>query len=98
MLIKIHKTPDRKKMIAICDSNLIGKKFEEKGLQLDLRGDFYNGDELPEEEIRKVIKRAYIINAVGEKSVKFLITEKIIDKKNIITIKKIPHAQAMLMV
>lgn len=98
MIVNVHKTADGKKIVAICDSNLLGKKFEENGLQLDLTVDFYKGSELSEEETRKVIKNAYIINVIGEESILFLAKERIIDKDNIIKIKKIPHAQAMFIV
>ena len=45
MIVKIHKMPDGRSVIAVCDSNLLGKKFEEKNLQLDLTADFYKGSE-----------------------------------------------------
>ncbi|MBS3158103.1 DUF424 family protein, partial [Candidatus Woesearchaeota archaeon] len=39
----------------------------------------------------------YIINLVGEESVDFGIRNKLIEKKSIIVIKGVPHAQAILM-
>ncbi len=33
IIVKIHKTGD-KKIVAVCDKNLIGKKFEEKPYNL----------------------------------------------------------------
>ena len=50
MIVKIHKTRDRRKIIAVCDENLIGKRFEEREMQLDLSSDFYNGELMNEEE------------------------------------------------
>lgn len=96
MIVKIHKASNGKKIVAICDSNLIGKKFEEKNLQLDLSSNFYKGEERAEEEILNIIKGAYIINLVGEKSIKLALKANVIDKKSIIKIKKIPHAQVVI--
>ncbi|MAG39349.1 hypothetical protein CMI41_00055 [Candidatus Pacearchaeota archaeon] len=53
MLVKIHKT--YRWVVAVCDSNLIGKKFEEGNKQLDLTGDFFKGDEKESEEIKGIL-------------------------------------------
>ena len=39
MLVKIHKS--YRNVVAVCDSDLIGKKFEEDKFQLDLKESFY---------------------------------------------------------
>jgi len=96
MIVKIHKTFDGRTILAICDSDLIGKKFEENDLQLDLTSNFYKGEEKSDEEILELFKTASIINLVGEKSVNLGIKARIIDKIHIIKIKNIPHAEALL--
>jgi len=96
MIVKVHKTQDGRKIVAICDNDLIGKKFEEKNLQLDLSADFYKGEEKSEEEIIELIKGSYMVNIVGKKSINLAVKLGIMDKKNIIKIKKIPHAQVIL--
>ena len=42
MIVKVHRTPDGRRLIAVCDNNLLGKKFEENDLQLDLTSNFLN--------------------------------------------------------
>ena len=96
MIIKVHKTQDGRKITAICDNNLIGEKFEEKNLQLDLTSDFYKGEDKSEDEITESIKGSYIVNIVGKKSTNLAIKLGIINKDDIIKIKNIPHAQAIL--
>src|SRR3989338_518042 len=96
-IVKIHKLSDGRVMLAICDLDLLGKKFEEGKLQLDLSSDFYRGEEMDDEKILSYIDRTYIINLVGEESVDFGIRNKLIEKKSIIVIKGVPHAQAILM-
>ena len=43
MLVKIHKS--YRDVVAICDSRLLGNKFEQGNMQIDLTGEFFNGDE-----------------------------------------------------
>jgi len=96
MLVKKHKTNDGRIILAVCDSDLIDKKFVEGDLQLDLCSDFYKGEERTDQEICELFKQAYIVNLVGEKSIGLGLKEKIIDKAHIIKIKNIPHAQAVI--
>ena len=96
MIVKIHKTQDGRKVVAICDNDLIGKKFEEGKLQLDLNSSFYKGEEMSEERVIELVKGSCIINMVGEKSTGFALKLGVVSKKDIIKIKNIPHAQAIL--
>ena len=96
MIVKIHKTGDNKKIVAVCDSNLIGKKLEEKNLQLDLTSRFYSGEEKAEKDIIKLFHEAYIVNLVGNDSVNLGLKLGIVSNSNIIYIKKVPHAQVIL--
>ena len=96
VIVKVHKTPDGRKVVAICDKDLLGKKFEEGKLQLDLTSDFYNGDEMSEEDIIKELKDASVVNIVGEDSIKLGIKLGCVNEGNIIRIKGIPHAQGVL--
>ncbi len=92
ILVKIHKTKF-KDVIAVCDSNLIGKKFEEKDLQLNITERFYKGESMAEEKIITILENAENVNIVGEESIKLGIKAGIIIKENILTIEGIPHAQ-----
>ena len=96
MIVKQHKTADGRVVLAVCDSELIGKKFVEGDLQLDLNSDFYKGEEMKEERILELFKVVSIINLVGEKSVKLGIKAGIVDKDRVIKIKAIPHAEAVI--
>lgn len=96
MIVKIHKTQDGKKIVAICDKELIGKEFKEKNIQLDLSSNFYRGEEESEEDIKKIFYGAYIVNMAGKKAVNLGKKEGIVLESNIIYVQKIPHAQAIL--
>lgn len=95
MIVKVHKNTEGQFLLAICDNNLIGKKFEEGNLQLDLSSDFYKGEEKSEEEIMSLIKGAYMLNVVGEESIEFALKNDLIEKEHIIKIKNIPHAESV---
>jgi hypothetical protein len=96
MLVKIHKNIDGKVIAAICDEALIGKRIEEGDMQLDLSSDFYNGEERPMSEIADIMRNAYIVNLVGEKSISLGLKEEVISRENIRNIKGVPFAQAIV--
>ena len=97
MIVKIHEAEKGKKLVAICDSNLLGKKFEEGNLQLDLCSNFYKGEEKGPEEVKKCIKGAYIVNVVGEESIAFCVKIGLVEKDGVLTIGGIPHAEIVMM-
>ncbi|MCM8774704.1 MAG: DUF424 family protein [Candidatus Omnitrophica bacterium] len=98
MIVKIHKS--YRYVVAICDSNLIGKKFEEGNLQLDLTGEFYKGEEIEEGKLREIIqdmvREDATFNIVGEESIKLCLECRIIKEEGIGKIKGIPYALVLL--
>ena len=78
-------------MLAICDEELSGKNIDDGEIQLDLSSEFYKGESMNEEELSMLVKEARIINAVGEKSVKFLQIKGLVEKVSYV--KKTPYAQ-----
>lgn len=96
MICKIHKNPQGQTILGLCDPGLLGKRFTEGGLQLDLTGNFYKGEEKTEQEVLILIKDACILNIVGKDSIEFALKHNLIDKEKIITIDNIPHAQCVI--
>ncbi len=92
MIVRKHPTPNGI-VLAVCDSELLGKKFSSDEQELDLSCGFYDGDEMTEKEFAVLAKDAYIINIVGKESIG--IVSKIHPVKNIIKISGIPHAQIL---
>ena len=58
MIVKIHKTQEGRIILAVCDKEIIGKKYEENGIQLDLKSEFYKGKEIEEEKVKELFKKA----------------------------------------
>ncbi len=94
MIVKEHISGN-KLILAVCDDKCLGKVYTEGKKQLDLSGDFYKGNKLEKENLKKLSKKANMINIVGEDSVQFFVEIQLIDKKKIQKIKGIPYAQMM---
>ena len=94
MIVKKHRAPGGRLVLAVCDDDILGKRFSEGELQLDLSSNFYDGAKMTEEETEKLFRSASIINFVGKKAVRLGLKSKLISESRIITISGIPHAQA----
>ena len=94
MIIKKHVTGG-KLILAICDASLLNKKIETETQILDLSSNFYKGEPETEEKILDLVKKAYIINAVGEKSTNLLIKKGIIAEEDRKQIKSVPFVQVV---
>lgn len=96
MIVTMHHTPHGL-LMALCDSSLLGQKISEETLQLDLTGRFYHGEEKTKEEVKKIIKIAYNINAVGEESIALLLEEGLVSKEGVKRIKNVPYTSCVLL-
>ena len=98
MHIKIRKA--YRNVVSLCDSELLGKKFEEGRLQLDIRENFYKGDEVTEEQAIKLLQQQKAedstFNIVGKESVKIAIKADIITQDSIGKIANIPYSLVLL--
>ena len=98
MFLKIHNT--YRDVIAICDSDLIGKKFEEDKFQLDVKENFFKGEKISEEKLIKIIKASSkedaTFNIIGRKSVNASLKAGIISKESIRKIQGVPFALVLL--
>ncbi len=80
-------------IVAVCDKDIIGKKFKEGELVLKLDEGFYRGSEACEDEVKEALLCATIANIAGEKAITCAVDCGCIDTENIIFIQGIPHAQ-----
>ena len=98
MFVKIHKT--YRDVVAICDSELIGKVFYEGNFQLDVKENFFKGDEVSEEKMIEIMKKMSaedaIFNIVGEKSVNAGLKAEIISEDGIKKIQGVPFALVLM--
>lgn len=98
MLVKIHKT--YRDIVAVCDSELLGKTFEEKGFQLYVKENFFNGEEVSEDKLVRLMQKMAAedatFNIVGARAVKSGLRAGIISKEGIKKIQGVPFAMVLV--
>ncbi len=92
--IKVHPTPEGE-IIAMCDSELLGRKYSEGKVELDLSAysNFYRGELVGEEEAGSAIALDgfYTANIVGERSVRIFIRKGIASESDVKRVEGIPY-------
>lgn len=98
MLIRIIKS--YRDIVAICDSNLLGKRLEEGKFQLEVKESFFGGEETNKEKAIDIMQRMSrgdaTFNIVGEKSVNAALEAGIVTQHGIKKIQGIPFALILL--
>ena len=95
LIVKTH-IKEGKTLVVVCDKDVFGHIFEENDTILDLKSDFYDGEEMNEEEAGDLIRNADMVNLVGTNAVKLGVEEDIIDEENVKTIEGVPYAIGVL--
>ena len=98
MFVKMHKS--YREVVAVCDSELIGKRFEEGIIQLEISENFFKGDEKTEKEVLEILKYASgddaTFNIAGKESVNTALKAGIIAKEGIRTVQGVPFALVLM--
>jgi len=98
MQIKIHEAYRR--IIALADSDLLGKTFEQDIRQIKVKLDFFQGEEKNKQEILQILKDMDREDAtfyiIGKESIESALEAKIISKEGIIIIDDIPVALGLM--
>jgi len=82
-------------ILALCDTELLGKTFTEGEKTLDLKNyrSFYEGSTVTETQAIELLKSAESVNIVGEKSIGAAQKAWGVKKASVKKIKGIPHLQ-----
>lgn len=98
MFVKIHNS--YRQIVAVCDSNLIGKVFEQGSKMLDIRESFYKGEEKNEKELIELMidyaKEDATFNIAGEQSIDCALKAGIISKQGVMKTAGIPYALVLM--
>lgn len=98
ILVKIHQA--YREVIAVCDSNLIGKNFKQDNRQLEVKETFFKGKQMLENQAVKLIKEKLAedscFNFVGKQAVEAGIKAGAIDKNCVMKIQGIPYALMLI--
>ncbi len=96
--IKIHKS--YRTVVAVCDTELLGKYFEEGKRQLDLKERFYKDQEYQEAEAIQLLQNQMIedatFNIVGPLSTQAAIKAQLISQESLSTVQNIPFALKLI--
>jgi uncharacterized protein len=95
--VKIYQQGDDL-IVGACDEHLLGKKFRNGKLQIDVAKHFYDGQRVDKKALEKFLLDATIANLVGKETVKCAIDLGLVDPDCILKIKGVPHAQIVQMV
>lgn len=86
-------------MVAACDKEILGKRFTEGELQLEVREEFYKGGKtVKTEKLIEEISNATIVNLAGNKTVEAAVKHKLVVKENVLTIGGVKHAQIIAII
>lgn len=87
-------------IVAICDSEIVGKTFEEGNFKLETKESFFKGEKKEPEEVEKILKEMVLedatFNIVGKNSTSLAIKSGIIEEEKIKKITGIPYALKLL--
>ena len=84
-------------IVAACDRELLGKRFEEGEVHIEVKESFYYEAFVSEETFLNSMRIATIANLVGEKVVSLAIEKGYIDESGVMRIEGIPHAQLFIL-
>jgi uncharacterized protein len=98
IFIKLHKS--YRDVVAVCDSNLMGKKFEEGIKQLDCRESFYQGKEYDMESAVHFLQlqaaEDATFNIIGPNAIKASLEAGIIKESGVMKVDGVPFALVLL--
>lgn len=96
--VKLHRS--RRNILAACDSEIVGKKFEEGKRLLDVRESFFKDEEVPYEEAVNLMRLHRLedstFNIIGKNSVKAAEEAGIINPGCVSTVNGIPFILILL--
>ena len=96
MYLKSYRV-NEETIVAVCDSELLGRTFCQGDLHLSVYDDFFKGLLASEHDVKEALQNATIANLVGKRAVDCGIDSGIIDDGCVITIEGIPHAQMVVL-
>lgn len=98
MQVKIHESYRR--IVAVCDTNLVGQLLSEGKRQIEIRPTFFKGEEKSRKEVIKILKdlakEDATFNIVGKESVETALESGIIQKHGVIEINNTPIALVLM--
>lgn len=92
LIAKKHEI-NGKKILAVCDENLIGKKIETEKIEFFVSERFYGGQKITTEELIELFEEFDSINLIGNNCIEILQKKGLINESSIININNTKHVQ-----
>jgi len=83
----------RNVLLAICDSEILGRTLREGKIVFHVKEEFYNGGRVSVEEAVEMIENSTIVNMVGKCCVEKAIQKGYVHPQAVLNIEGVPHAQ-----
>tara|TARA_Y100000310_G_scaffold4494_1_gene5409 strand:+ start:215 stop:514 length:300 start_codon:yes stop_codon:yes gene_type:complete len=96
VLIVSEKEGPNGLLLVITDKDILGKRFTEGKIQLDLTSNFYKGEEKEKEEVKEELEKARDIHLTGKEAVALGVELDLINNENILWVQGIPHAESVI--
>jgi uncharacterized protein len=87
----------RETLIAVCDSDILGEKFKEGHLCIEVSPDFFGEEKATGLEVEMALEGATMANFVGCKAVEHAIRLGYVERENVLTIDGVLYAQMVRM-
>lgn len=84
-------------LVAACDASLLGKRFSEGELTLEVSESFFGGERVSAGLLVECLKLVTVANLVGEEAVGAAIEAGYVDPDRVLVIGGVPHAQLVRM-
>jgi len=88
----------RHTLLAICDSDILGKTFRKDGVVFEVKEEFYNGYKTSIEEALTLIEQTTIINLCGRNIVEKAVERGYVHPEAVYEICGVLHAQIIRMI
>jgi hypothetical protein len=82
-------------LLAICDSEMLGKTLRQGKIVFHIKDEFYNGGKATVEDAVSMIENSTIVNIVGKNCVEKAISKGYVHPDAVLQIEGVPHAQIL---
>jgi len=90
--MRIHRQ-GKEVLVAVSDAELVGRRFQEGIMQLDVSEAFYGNEGADAPEVLRQLAVCTIANLVGVETVTLAIRAGFVHPDNVLDIEGVPHAQ-----
>jgi len=90
-----ERDTDEGRLVAVCDSDILGETFEDGEVSLTVTEEFYGGEEADADAVRAALASADVANIVGTEAVGLAIEAGLVEEANVLEVDGTRHAQLL---